>query len=64
MEAVIFSPKNKEELELLRQLAKQMRIKATVLSEEDMEDAVLLKGMLEGRTGEEASRDEVFKALS
>jgi len=64
MEAVIFTPRTKKEVKLLQQLAKQMRIEATVVSEEDQEDAVLLKAMLKGRTGEQSSRDEVFEALS
>lgn len=48
MEPVIFTPKTKEEVKLLQQLAKQMRIKATVLSEDNAEDAALLKAMLSG----------------
>ncbi len=64
MEAVIFSPRTKEEVKLLQQLAKQMRIQATVVSQEDQEDALLLKAMLEGRTGEQSTREEVFKTLS
>ncbi|MGB3588924.1 MAG: hypothetical protein WBA23_20425 [Tunicatimonas sp.] len=48
MEAVIFSPKNKKEVELLQQLAKQMRTKATVISTEEQEDAFLLKAMIGG----------------
>ena len=64
MEAVIFTPKTKEEVKLLQQLAKQMRIKATVISQEDQEDALLLKAMLQGRTGQKSSREEVFSALS
>lgn len=64
MEAVVFSPKNKEEVILLQQLAKQMRIKATVVSTEEQEDAFLLKAMLEGRVGEQSTREEVFDALS
>ena len=64
METVIFSPKTKEEVKLLQQLAKQMRIQATVVSEEDQEDALLLKAMLQGRTGQQSTREEVFKALS
>ena len=60
MEAVIFTPKTKEEVKLLQQLAKQMRIKATVISQED---ALLLKAMLQGR-GQQSSREEVFSALS
>ena len=64
METVIFSPKTKEEVKLLQQLAKQMRIQATVVSEEDQEDALLLKAMLQGRTGKQSTREEVFKALS
>ncbi|MGB3778972.1 MAG: hypothetical protein WA960_11490 [Tunicatimonas sp.] len=64
MEAVIFAPKTKKEVKLLQQLAKQMRIKATVVSQEDQEDALLLKAMLQGRTGQQSSREEVFSALS
>ena len=55
-----FSPKTKEEVKLLQQLAKQMRIQATVISQNDREDAWLL----EGRTGEQSTREEVFNALS
>ncbi len=57
MEAVVFTPKTKEEVKLLQQLAKQMRIKATAISQED---ALLLKAMLQGRTGQQSSREEVF----
>ncbi|MGB3848764.1 MAG: hypothetical protein WA958_02255 [Tunicatimonas sp.] len=64
MEAVIFTPKTKEQVKLLQQLAKQMRIKATVVSQEDQEDALLLKAMLQGKTGQQSSREEVFDALS
>ena len=61
MEAVTFTPKTKKEVKLLQQLAKQMRIKATVISQED---TLLLKAMLQGRTGQQFSRKEVFSALS
>ena len=63
METVIFSPKTKEEVKLLQQLAKQMRIQATIVSEEDQEDALLLKAMLQGRTRQQSTREEVFKAI-
>ena len=46
MEAVIFSPNTKEEVKLLQQLAKQIRIQVTVVSQEDHEDALLLRAML------------------
>lgn len=63
MESILFSPKNKEEVELLKQLAKQMRIKARVLSDEDKEDAALLKAMAETKNDKYVSHEEVMKAL-
>ncbi len=64
MESVLFSPKTKEEVKLLEKLAKQMRIKITILNDEDKEDAALLRAMLTGRTGKQVSKEEIIKALS
>lgn len=63
MESILFSPKNEEELELLKRLAKQMRIKTRVLSDEDKEEAALLRAMKETENDAYVSQEEVMKAL-
>ncbi len=60
MESILFSPKTKDEIKLLLQLAKQMRIKAKVYSE-DKEDAALLKAMTETEGDSYVSHEEVMK---
>ena len=63
MENILFKPKNKQELELLKTLGKKMGIKFSTLTKEEQEDMGLLKAMNEGRTGKQVSRDSVMKIL-
>lgn len=63
MESILFSPKTKEEIKLLLQLARQMRIKARVYSEEDKEDAALLKAMAETEGNPYVSHQEIMETL-
>ena len=63
MENILFKPKNKQELELLKTLGKKMGIKFSTLTKEEQEDMGLLKAMKEGRTGKQISRDSVMKIL-
>ncbi|MGB3588558.1 MAG: hypothetical protein WBA23_18570 [Tunicatimonas sp.] len=64
MDTLLVKPSNKAELTLLRQLLKKMNIAAEILSEEDLEDQLLLKAMDEKRSGSFVSEEEVMKELS
>jgi hypothetical protein len=53
MAAIVLSTKNNEEISLMLQLCKKLKIKAVQLSDEDIEDAYLAKmidaGMKSGK---------------
>jgi hypothetical protein len=63
MGAVILTPKNLEEQELLLALAKKMSIGAKVLSEEEFEDYSLGLMIKEGMKSRTVSRESVMKVL-
>jgi hypothetical protein len=63
MDTILFKPTSKQELELLKAMAKKMGIKYSTLSIEDQLDMGLLKAMREGRTGKHVSRNNVMKIL-
>ena len=64
MDTLLVKPSNKAELTLLRKLLKKINIAAEILSEEDLEDKLLLKAMDEKRSGSFVSEEEVMKELS
>ena len=63
MKSVLFSGKSEKSIELLIELAKQLGIKTKVLSQEEIEDAGLLKAIKKGRTGKFIDSDEFLKNL-
>jgi len=63
MGAVILTPKNLEEQELLLAIAKKMSIGAKVLSEEEFEDYSLGLMIKESKKSRTVSRESVMKVL-
>lgn len=63
MESLVISSADHKELELLKQLAEKMGLKAHLLSEEEKEDLGLLNAMLESKKEDYVDEDEVLKAL-
>ena len=64
MDTLLVKPSSQAELKLLRQLLKKMNIPAELLSEEGLENQLLLKAMDQERSGTFVSEEEVMKALS
>jgi hypothetical protein len=63
MESILLQPKSKEDFELIKSLAKKMRIKSSILSIEDKEDIGLGIAILKGRTGKHISKESIMKKL-
>jgi hypothetical protein len=63
MKTALLSSSSGKSLELLLELAKKLGIKATILSEEQLEDAGLAKAMKEGRTGKHVDTAKFMKSL-
>ena len=63
METLIVTVKDKQELELVSDMLKKMRINAKILSDEEREDIGLVKLMKQANRSEKVSRDQVMKTL-
>jgi len=63
METLIVTVKDKDELHLVAEMLKRMRISAKQLTEEEREDIGLTKLMKQVNRSEKVSRDEVMKTL-
>ena len=63
MESILLEPKSREDFELIKSLAKKMRIKSSILSKEDKEDIGLGIAILKGRSGQHISREAIMKKL-
>jgi hypothetical protein len=63
MEALIIKPANKEEATLLKSMVKKMKVKYTVLSDEDKEDYGLLCAMLAVKNSKVVSEASILKKL-
>jgi len=63
MEALIIKPANKEESDLFQSIAKKMKIKFSVIDDEDKEDYGLTKAMLAVKTSKKVSEDSIIKKL-
>ena len=64
MESILLEPKTKEDAELIKKMAKKMRIKSSVLTQEDKEDIGLGIAIQKGRTGKFVSKETIMKKLS
>lgn len=63
MKSAIFTSDSNKTLELLLELAKKLGVTAKVVTEEELEDAGLVKAMKEGRTGKVVDTDKFLKGL-
>jgi hypothetical protein len=63
MEALIIKPANKEEAALLKSMAKKMKVKYTVVSDEDKEDYGLVRAMLAVKESKVVSEESIVKKL-
>jgi hypothetical protein len=63
METLIVTLKDKNEMQLVSDMLKKMKIEAKKLSEEDREDIGLSKLMKQTNRSEKVSRDQVMKSL-
>lgn len=63
MEALIIKPANKEEATLLKSMVKKMKVKYTVLNDEDKEDYALAGAILEAKDSKVVSEESIMKKL-
>ena len=63
MKSAIFSTESNKTLELLLELAKKLGVTAKVVTEEELEEAGLVKAMKEGRTGKFVDTNKFLKSL-
>ena len=63
METLLVTVKNKNEMQLVSDMLKKMRITTKRLSEEEREDLGLSKLMKQAKRSEKVSRDQVMKTL-
>jgi hypothetical protein len=63
MQTLLLQGKSKKEIELFFELAKKIGLKASIISEEEMEEAGLLKAMKNGRTGNHINTASYLKKL-
>jgi len=63
MQTLLLQGNSKKEIELFFELAKKIGLKASLLSDEDMEDAGLLNAMKKGRTGKYVNTSNYLKKL-
>ena len=63
MESLLITPASTAELQLLRDLLKQMRIKTKVLTDEEKEDLGLALMMREAKDSPRVSRESVMRKL-
>lgn len=63
MTSIVISPKTEEEYSLMMNILKRMRIKATILSDEEKEDIGLLEMMKEVDMSDTVDEKEAKEAL-
>lgn len=63
METLIVTVKDKQEMPLVSDILKKMRINAKQLTKEDREDLGLSKLMKQANRSEKVSREQVMKSL-
>ncbi len=64
MEALIIKPANDEEAALLKSLVKKMKVKYTVISEEEKQDYGLALAMLAAKNSKPVSEASIMKKLN
>lgn len=63
MESLVITPSSKDDLKLLKSMAKKMGFRVSILTDKDKEDFGLLKAMLEGRKTKLVSKEEILRNL-
>ncbi len=63
MEALIIKPANKKEATLLKSMVEKMKVKYTVLSDEDKEDYALARAMIAAKNSKTVSEESIRKKL-
>lgn len=63
MKSAIFTSDSNKTLELLLELAKKLGVTAKVVTEEELEEAGLVKAIKEGRTGKFVDTNKFQKSL-
>jgi hypothetical protein len=63
MESVLITPRDKQELNLIKAILERMNISKEVLSDSEKEDLALLKLMLQADRSDLVSEKEIFKIL-
>ena len=64
MEALIIKPANAEEAMLLKSMVKKMKVKYTVVDDDDKEDYALVRAMLAVKDSKIVSKEAIMKKLS
>lgn len=63
MASILLETKSKEDFELIKSLARKLRIKSSILTIEDKEDIGLGVAILKGRSGQYVSKEKIMKKL-
>ena len=63
MESVLITPKDEQELNLIKAILERMNIAKTIFSDSEKEDVALLKLMLQADRSDLVSEKEIFKIL-
>ncbi|HUX54689.1 MAG TPA: hypothetical protein VMV56_09765 [Williamwhitmania sp.] len=63
MNSIIITPKNKEELDLIKEILRRMNIASAILTDEEKEELGLIEMMKNVDRKEKVSRETVMKSL-
>ena len=63
METLLLQSESKKDLKMFAELAKKAGLKASLISNEDMEDIALANAMKKGRTGEHIDTNSFLNKL-
>ncbi len=63
MEALILKPANREEATLLKSMVKKMKVKYTVINDEDKEDYAMARAILAAKNSKQVSKETIMRKL-
>ena len=63
METLLLQGESKKDLKIFAELAKKVGLKASIISNEDMEDIALANAMKKGKTGEYVDTNSYLNKL-
>lgn len=64
MNTIVIQTGSDEELAFVQELLQKNNVRSTVVSDEDLEDALLLKHMLEADVKDTVPRERIFQKLN